>query len=99
MSIKGDFYAFNKSNVGTSPDKQGVYALYRDRVLTYIGKASNSIRSRLQDHLVGRDGQCTKASTQYKRELTSSPAAREKELLQEYVQQHGKLPLCNDVMP
>jgi excinuclease UvrABC nuclease subunit len=99
MPITGDFYSFNKSNVDKSPAQSGVYALYRNKTLTYIGKASNSVRSRLQDHYAGRDGQCTKSSTEYKRELTSSPATREKQLLQEYVQQNGKLPLCNDVMP
>ena len=99
MPIKGDFYAFNKQNVDRAPTKSGVYALYRNRELTYIGKASASIRSRLQDHHAGREGQCTKVSTQYKREVTSGAAAREKELLQEYLQQYGKLPLCNDVMP
>lgn len=99
MPISGKFYAFNKQNVDNSPSKPGVYALYRDRKLTYIGKASYPIRSRLQDHYAGRDGQCTMASTQYKREISSNPATRERELLQEYLQQYGSLPLCNDVMP
>lgn len=99
MSINGDFYTFNEHNVDNAPAQPGVYALYRDRKLTYVGKASSSIRTRLQDHYAGRDGQCTRASTQYKREVTSRPGARERELLQEHLQQHGKLPLCNDVMP
>lgn len=98
MPITGDLYAFNEFNVDNAPSQSGVYALYRNNTLTYIGKAS-SIRARLQDHFAGRDGQCTRASTHYKREVTSTPAARERELLQGYMQQHGKLPVCNDVMP
>lgn len=102
MPIQGDLYPFTDNNVNQAPAQAGVYALYRDGALTYIGRAqggSTTIRSRLQDHKAGRDGPCTQQSTHYKREVTQNAAAREKQLLEEYYRQHGKLPLCNDVMP
>ena len=102
MPIQGDLYGFSKKNVDKAPDSAGVYALFQSGTTIYIGRAqggSTTIRSRLQDHYAGRGGQCTKSATDYKREVTSNAASREKELLAEYKRQHGKLPKCNDVMP
>ncbi len=102
MPIQGDLYTFSKKNVDNAPDKAGVYALYQSDTTTYIGRAqggSTTIRSRLQDHYAGRGGNCTKSATDYRRETSSNAASREKELLIEYKNKHGKLPKCNDVMP
>lgn len=102
MPIQGDKYAFTKKNVDVSPAQAGVYALYQNGATIYIGRAqggTTTIRSRLQDHYHGRDGRCTQQATDYKREVTSQAASRERELLQEYKNQNGKLPKCNDVMP
>ena len=99
MPISGDRYEFTQSNVNGSPDAPGVYELFDGYVTTYIGKATVSIRSRLQSHYRGDDGRCTKLSTHYKREVTATPAARERQLLNEYVAAHGRLPRCNEVMP
>ena len=99
MPIAGDIYPFTDENVDRSPDQPGVYALYQDGALIYIGQSETSIRSRLQDHKAGREGSCTEAATHYRREVTSRPVAREKELLDEYYRQNGRLPKCNDVKP
>ena len=99
MTISGKSYAFTNENIGNSPDKAGVYQLQDDGTTIYIGMASTSIRSRLRAHKRGDDGSCTKGASHYKRETTSTPTARERELLQEYKDSHGKLPRCNDVMP
>jgi excinuclease UvrABC nuclease subunit len=99
MPIGGDRYAFTDGNISSSPDQPGVYALYKDGTESYIGKATISIRTRLQAHKRGDDGSCTQRSTAYRRETTSSPTSRERELLEEFQHQHGRLPECNEVMP
>lgn len=99
MPIGGDLYPFTDANIKFSPDQPGVYALYENGPLIYIGHSTTSIRSRLQDHKAGREGGCTQVASDYKREVTSRPAARERELLDEYYRQYGRLPKCNDVRP
>ncbi len=98
MPISGSTYNFTQDNVDRAPDEAGVYALYNNAVLIYVGRAqggSVTIRSRLQDHYAGRDGECTQGATTYARETTTRPVARERELLEEYERQHGRLPRCN----
>ena len=94
------FRAFTKENVDRAPNVPGVYALYDASACIYIGKAEHSIRVRLQRHLSGAEGRCTqRGTTRYKRERHNNPSARERQLLTEFVQQFGRLPRCNDVMP
>jgi hypothetical protein len=84
----------NAKNVNRSPKKRGVYALYAEGRLVFLGQAAgkeDTIRSRLRVHL-GKGGA---KETRYKREATRSPAARLRELLDEYVRAHGRLPSLN----
>jgi predicted GIY-YIG superfamily endonuclease len=99
MPISGDQYTFSSENVSKAPDQSGVYALYQSNSTTYIGRAQESIRARLQRHKSGHDGSCTQAADTYRREVTSNPVARERELLEEYKKTYGRLPRCNDVVP
>ena len=103
MPIGGKKYKFTKENVDNAPDEHGVYILYDNSTLIYIGRAAGegvTIRSRLQSHKSGNEGACTTNASHYKREITSSPIGREKELVQEYKDSHnGELPRCNDVDP
>ena len=97
-----DTYAFSKNNVDKAPNSHGVYALYRDGVLIYIGRASGNgvtIRSRLQCHLRGDEGPCTRAATHYWREQNAAPIAREAELLDWHRKKFGALPRCNERQP
>ncbi len=100
MPIGGTTYAFSQENIDNAPDQAGVYALYDEGTLIYIGRATGgtvTIRSRLRDHKAGREGPCTKSATHCKREVTTSPVKREEELLEEYKRTHnGKLPRCNE---
>ncbi len=99
MPITGDKYAFTESNVNDAPAEHGVYALYDGDVTIYIGRASGdgvTIRSRLQSHYRGDEGPCTEAATNYRREVTSRPIARESDLLDEFEENYGELPRCND---
>ncbi len=101
MPIQGDLYSRSEDNLQKVPASHGVYALYEDNRLIYIGRAAGqgvTIRSRLNAHARGDDGPCTQAFTSYRREETSNAKAREDELLEEYKQaNNGQLPACNDV--
>jgi len=101
MTILGEKYPFTHDKVDKSPTKDGVYALYDESVIIYIGKGDsvNGIRARLQAHKMGDEGSCTKNASHYRREVCSDPTTRERHLLQEYKNANGKLPRCNDVMP
>ncbi len=99
MPISGDKYSFTEKNMDRAPVEAGVYALYDGDEIIYYGRATGdtvTIRSRLQDHLAGREGYCTKNATSYKRETTTRPVSREKELLEEHERTSGKLPRCNE---
>jgi hypothetical protein len=88
------FKVLTEKNVERAPRKRGVYALYKDRTLVYLGKAEgakDTIRSRLRGHLDAPP----KGATRYKREPTKEPEARLEVLLKEYVAVHRKLPVGN----
>jgi hypothetical protein len=101
MPVSGELYTFNQTNVDNAPTEHGVYSLHYGGYTIYIGKADGvgGIRGRLQSHLRGNEGPCTKKASTYKREGHADPATRERELLSGYKQTNGKLPECNDVMP
>ena len=58
MPINGDKVTFSQRNVEIAPDESGVYVLYVGGHLIYYGSTEKSIRSRLLDHLSGREGRC-----------------------------------------
>ncbi|HVG94000.1 MAG TPA: hypothetical protein VND21_06100 [Planctomycetota bacterium] len=88
------FKRLTLENVNRAPRKQGVYALYAHQTLVFLGLASGraeTIRSRLRAHLDG----LAQGVTRYKREPSTVPQARLKELLAEHVAAHGALPVQN----
>ena len=98
MSITGSRYKFSQKNVDKSPAKAGVFALYEGKKLIYIGQAGGdkiTVRSCLQGLHAGKDANGISKATHYKREVTNTSAAREKELLAEYKEKHEELPRCN----
>jgi hypothetical protein len=81
-------------NVNRAPRKRGVYALYAESELVFLGLAagqSETIRSRLRQHLTTP----TEGVTRYKREPSRVPESRLKELLAEHRARHGNLPSHN----
>ncbi len=98
MRISGLLYAFIDANLNRVPNEAGVYALYQNGTLVFIGRAQGgdvTIRSRLKDHMAGREGPCTQTVTHYKREVAANPVQRERELMDEYYQANRRLPRCN----
>ena len=97
MALK--LFAFTWENIKNAPNKAGVYVLYDDSEIIYVGRAkggNTTICSRLSDHKNGHDGTCTQGATHYKREVTDSPVSREKEWLKWHKEKFGYLPRCND---
>ena len=98
MPIKSNArYPFTTGVVSGAPKGAGVYALWQNEELIYYGCAHGagaSIRSRLLDHLSGKNP-CTARATHYAWELCRDPVRRERELLQEYEAQAKRLPRCN----
>lgn len=92
-------YDFNAGMVAGAPDDPGVYVLYRNGQIIYIGKADVSIKTRLQCHLNGAEGPCTQKATHYAWEITYDAGEVERRYLAQYKAQFRKLPECNDVMP
>jgi hypothetical protein len=83
--------------VEAAPNEAGLYALWDYDELIYLGRASPSstIRTGLLEHLVKRVCPCTAKATHYSWELSLRPAARELELLSEFMTRHGRRPRCN----
>jgi hypothetical protein len=70
MSFSGVRYEFTKENVDKSPNKPGVYALFKgERLIYYEESHDEAIRARLQNHLAGKHNASTKQATHYKREV------------------------------
>lgn len=92
-------YSFDQSNVNLCPREPGVYWLFWDGELIYIGMSDWSIRSRLCAHLSGSEGSCTAAADQFAFETTTNPELREQELLEGHRVRYGRYPRCNDRKP
>ncbi len=96
MPISGKMYFWGEKAKHV-PQRSGVYALYdKNKILIYIGESTNLrkeftyfLKSNFSDN--PRKGE----TKYYKRELTPKQEERMKELLEEYRQEHGKLPKCN----
>ena len=83
--------------VAGAPEDPGVYALWENDELFYYGhtrSANVTIRSRLLEHLGGRD-ECTRNATHYGWEISTNPAQREADLLREHQRANHELPRCN----
>lgn len=97
MPINTMRYITTEGNINIyAPDTKGVYALYsKELVLIYYGMSDSSIREKLLSHYRGAEGKCTREAWYFNFETTPDPAAREKELIEEYKSNHSALPLCN----
>lgn len=95
MPISDPLYRFTDAIVQGAPSNAGLYALWQDGDLIYVGRAA-SIRERLFEHLRRRVCPCTEQATHYSWELSLRPATLEVELLEIYRKRHGRLPRCNE---
>jgi len=90
-----EWLEFNSANVDAAPEKDGVYRLFNEQKGgIYIGSNSN-IRKGLQEVLNSGDDWVQKAKYLHFEE-TLMYTMRESELIQQYLQEHGKLPEGNE---
>lgn len=94
----GTRYKFTRENLARAPQKTGVYQLYDQGQVIYIGKASGStatIRSRLQGHY--RDDITSKLQevSHYTRLVVSDPDVTAREMLATYRMVHSQFPTWN----
>lgn len=91
-------FKFIPEAIEYAPDESGVYGLFDEDELIYIGLATGlkgfSIRECLLKHLHGAHGECTMRATQYAWELSFWPKAREAEILAAFHERIGRDPRC-----
>jgi hypothetical protein len=92
-----DWKVYIKANVDEVPDVYGVYETSNSKTdssqITYIG--CGEIHNELSHHL---NDSCVGPSTYFRYEQTffdKIAQARERALLQEFREKHGRLPICN----
>lgn len=90
---------FTQFNVDRAPDAPGVFALFEGNEIIYYGSSEVSIRARLQDHLLGKEGTHTQRASDFACEESNDPLLREAELLREFKQVHGRFPRWNLLFP
>lgn len=90
--------SFTQEEVALAPAAPGVYFLYRNERLIYIGIAvhGTGIRQELESHLQGIYGPGTQAATSFDYELTRDPVVVSEQYLRAHMSRHaGRLPSCN----
>jgi excinuclease UvrABC nuclease subunit len=98
-ALSNGLFPFTELMIRVAPNKPGVYTLFKDRKIVFIGCAEGhdtTIRTYLKDHLTGKNGKCTRRATEYSYEITPESTTRAEELLESYKRQFGKLPECNE---
>ncbi len=89
-------WTFSATVLAYAPEEPGVYAVWKDDEVVYIGHAKRGfgLRQALTEHFEGRI-ECTRGATHYSWEITLIPEKREQKVLEEYREARGSLPRCN----
>ena len=98
MALKIRSLPFTESLIAAAPDTHGVYALWQNGGVIYLGKASAgsaTIRKALAQQLEGRRWN-EMSMTRCSWEIAEDADRRHRELLLEYESAHRCLPLWND---
>jgi len=87
---------FASDDVQHVPEEPGIYCLYQDRDLVYIGRTPPRIglRSELQ-HALAIAMAADMHATHFTFELTKNPKTRANEELRSFYETFGRLPLYN----
>lgn len=92
MAIRGPKWLIVAALVTMSPDTPGVFELWEDDELVFVGSSRDStLRHQLVHELLESGSQATHFSW----EITFDPAGRERELLAEFQRQHQRPPRFN----
>lgn len=95
MPIRGKKQRFTDTSISNAPECDGVYGIWRNNELMYIGQSggNSGVKSRLQ---AARRDKRGKGATSFQVERCKDPSEREKQLLKQYKKLHGGLPRYND---
>jgi len=100
MSLKFRSLPFTESLVEAAPDTTGVFALWQDGGVIYLGKASSgaaTIRTALNAQLQARKSNLIAIrELRVSWEVAEDPDRRHSELMHEFEAAHRCLPLWND---
>lgn len=97
MPIDEPKYKFARAMVAGAPEGSGVYALWENGEMIYVGRANGiPLRQMLLRHLEKGYCSCTERASHYTWELSLRPATRELEVLQDFEARHQRLPRCNE---
>jgi hypothetical protein len=96
MSVASLRWRFLADAVRETPDQQGVFSLWEANECVYIGHTprNTTLRDQLRALLDLREKGVIQAS-HFTWEVTPTPKTREGDLLQLYLDRHGKLPRYN----
>jgi len=96
MAVASLRWRFLADPVRDTPEQQGVFTLWEANECVYIGHTpwNTTLRDRLRAHLDLQDRGVIEAS-HFTWEATPTPKTREGDLLQLYLDKHGKLPRYN----
>ncbi len=95
MPFGEKIFPANRTNLDSLPNSPGVFTLYKDGELIFIGYAdgaSNTIKSRIMDHKEGREVPLTQQFDHYTREVTPNVVVRYRELMHQYAHKHHRWP-------
>lgn len=92
MAIRGPKWLIIAALVTMAPDTPGVFELWEDEELVFVGSTRNST---LRDQLIHRLLEDRVEATHFSWEITFDPASRERELLAEFELQHHRPPRFN----
>ena len=77
--------------------KPGVYVLYdKNSDVIYIG-ASENLQQTFEKYVNEdfEDNACKQKTRSYQRTFVENPQERQKQMLEDYEKEHGKIPSCN----
>jgi hypothetical protein len=97
-TIKSPSLPFNETLIAAAPHTTGVYALWHEGAIVYLGKAcagNATIRSALAEHLKAERWGAERA-TRCSWEIAENAERRFEELLQAFQITHGAAPRWND---
>ena len=98
MPFGGKFFPATRANLKSLPEAPGVFTLYEDGRLIFIGYAdggSQTIKSQIMDHREGHEDARTQLFDRYTREVTNNVVLCYRELMVQYVRKYHRWPEGN----
>lgn len=97
MPIWSRKWPFLEYSVKAAPLDQGVFGLWRDNELLFIGSTNrpHSLRMCLLEHFNGQHGEESRTADHYSWEVAENPDKRKTEVLSDYQRANGRLPKLN----